>query len=73
MTKGKTTLIKRHRKKNGSSQLQTNNMPTDDVENDNGTNPGGYLLFTNKTLTVPWRTEGMPKKKKGKRKSTIHW
>ena len=33
-------------KKNHPKQLQTHNVPTNDVENTNGTNKGGHLLFT---------------------------
>ena len=35
-------------------QLQTHNLPTDDVENINSTNKGRDLLFTNKPF---WETE----------------
>ena len=39
-------------------QLETQNVPTDDVENTNGTNQGGDLLFTYKPMAVPEEQKG---------------
>ena len=57
MTKGRTTLIKKYPPKDPPQQLQTHNLPTDDVETTNGTNQGGDLLFVNKLQTFPRRTK----------------
>ncbi len=47
MTKGKIALVQIYPlKKNHPKQLQTHNMPTDDVENTNGTKKGRYLRLT---------------------------
>ena len=45
--------------RNCSKQIQTDNLPTNDVENTNSTNKGKDLLVTNKPQVVPWRTERM--------------
>ena len=45
MTKGKTIPIQKDSKKKQPQPLQTNNVPTDDVENTIGTNKRGDLLF----------------------------
>ena len=45
------------KQRNCSKQLQTNNLPTNEVENTNSTNKGKDLLLTNKPRIVPWRTE----------------
>ena len=71
-----------HQLVGGTKQLQTNNVPTDEVESTNGTNKGGDLLLANKPQTAPWGTERMPllysdqhilkeakKKKKNRRKN----
>ena len=47
------------KQRNCSKQLQTDNLPTNDVENTNNTNKGNYLLIANKLQIVPWRTERM--------------
>ena len=53
MTKGNTTLIKKRPKQsNGSKQLRTHILPTNDVEN-NSTNKGRYLQLGNKPWVVP--------------------
>ena len=39
--------------RNPSKQLQTHNLPTDDVENINSTNKGKDLLLANKPRIVP--------------------
>ena len=60
MTKGKTTLIQKDPNKGTTpKQLQTHNLPTNDVENINSTNKGRDLLLANKPRFVPWRTERM--------------
>ena len=38
-------------------QLQTHNLPTDDIKNTIGTTKGGDLLSANKPQAVPWETE----------------
>ena len=40
MSKGKTTLIQKTLAKNCSKQIQTHNLPTNDVENTNSTDKG---------------------------------
>ena len=53
MTKGKTILIQKDRsKRTAPKQLQTHNLPTNDVENTNSTNKGKDLLFANKPRIV---------------------
>ena len=52
MTKRKTTLIRKEQR-NRPKQLQTYNMPTNDVENINSTNKGRDLLLANKPNFVP--------------------
>ena len=60
MTKERTTLIKKgHKQRNRPKQLQTHNLPTNDVENINSTNKGRDLLLSKKPRIVPWRTERM--------------
>ena len=53
---------KRLPRRNRPQQLQTHNVPTDDVENTNGTNYEGDLQFANKLRTVPRRIGRMPQK-----------
>ena len=52
-------------KRNRPQQLQAHNVPTDDVENRNGTNHGD-LLFANKLRTVHQKTENCHEGKRGK-------
>ena len=47
---------------NFPKQLQTHNLPTDDVENINSTNKGRDLQLTYKPRIVPWGTETMPQR-----------
>ena len=49
---------KRTPKRKHPQQQQTHNVPTDDVENTNGTNKGG---FANKLQTVPKEQKGCHK------------
>ena len=51
--------LKGPKQKKRLKQLQTHNLPTDDVENINSTNKGRYLLLANKSRFVSWRTEKM--------------
>ena len=51
--------------------IQTYNGPTADVENTNGTNVGGDLLFSKKPRIVPRRKERMPQANKRKNRVTI--
>ena len=44
-----------------SSQLQTHNVPTEDVENPNSTNKDGDLLFVYKPRIVPRGTKNAAK------------
>ena len=48
--------------RNRPKQLQTHNLPTDDVKNINSTNKGRDLLLTNKLQIVPWEKERMPQR-----------
>ena len=41
------------KQRNRPKQLQTNNMPTNDVENINSTNKGRDLISANKPWSVP--------------------
>ena len=50
------------KQRNCSKPLQTNNLPTNDVENTNSTNKRKDLLLANKPRIVPWRTERMPQR-----------
>ena len=47
------------KQKNCPKQLQTHNLPTNEVENINSTNKEGDLLLAKKPQFVPWRTERM--------------
>ena len=47
------------KQRNRPKQIQTHNLPTNDVENINSTNKGRVLLLANKSRFVPWRTERM--------------
>ena len=47
------------KQRNRSKQLQTHNLPTNDVENINSTNKGRNLLLANKPRIVPGGTERM--------------
>ena len=53
---------KEPKQRNYSKQLQTDNLPTNDVETTNCTNKRKYLLLTKKPWIVPWRTERMPRR-----------
>ena len=53
---------KEPKQSNHSKQLQTLNLPTDDVENINSRNKERDLLLANKPQIVPWRTERMPQR-----------
>ena len=57
MTKGRTTKGPKQRKCH--KQLQTHNLPTNNVENINSTNKERNLLLANKPQIDPWRTERM--------------
>ena len=48
-------------------------MPTDFVENTNGTNQGGNLRFANKPQTVPKGKERMPEGDQTDMRAIIHW
>ena len=57
---------------NFSKQLQTDNLPTNDVENTNRTNKRKDLLLTNKPQIVPQRTERMPQRIQRHSRTTLH-
>ena len=57
---------------NCSKQLQTHNLPTNDVENINSTNKGKDLLLANKPRIVPWLTERMPQRIQRHSRITLH-
>ena len=60
------------KQRNRPKQLQTHNLPTDDVENINCTNKGRDLLLTNKPRFVFWRTERMLQRNQRHRRVTLH-
>ena len=53
------------KQRNSSKQLQTNNLPANDVKNTNGTNKRKDLLFTNKPRIVPCEQKGFRKGSRG--------
>ena len=55
-----------------SKQLQTNNLPTDDVENINSSNKGRYLLLFKKTRIILLETERMLQRIQRRRSFTSH-
>ena len=59
MAKEKHPDLKLPTKRKYPKQFQIHNMPTNDVENSNGTVRWGYLQFTNKLRNVTRRTERM--------------
>ena len=59
------------KQRNYSKQLQTNNLPTNHVENNNCTNKRKDFRLTNKPWIVPWRTERMPQKIKRHSRITL--
>ena len=63
---------KRPLRRNRFQQLQTHNVPTDDVENTDGTNYSGDLLFGNKPKTVPRITERMPQRNEMEQKDLLY-
>ena len=67
MTKGRIHWSKRTQAKERPQQLQTYDLPTDDVENINSTNKGRGLLLANKPQFVPWSTERI------QRHSSVTW
>ena len=60
------------KQRNWSKQLQTDNLPTNDVENTNSTNKGKDLILANKPRIVPWRTERMPQRIQRHSGITLH-
>ena len=58
--------------RNRLKQLQTHNLPTDDVKNINGTHKRRDLLLANKQQIVPWETERMPQRIQRHRRVTLH-
>ena len=50
------------KQRNRPKQLQTHNLPTNDVENTNSTNKGRNLQLTNNPRIIPWGTERMPQR-----------
>ena len=60
------------KKRNCPKQLQTYNLPTDDVENISGINKGRELLLTNKLWIVPWGTERIPQRIQRHSRVTVH-
>ena len=50
------------KQRNRSKQLQTDNLPTNDVENTKSTNKGKDLLLANKLRIVHWRIERIPQR-----------
>ena len=58
--------------RNCPKQLQSHNLPTDDVGNINSTNKGRNSLLANKPRIVPKGTECMPQKIENHRRATLH-
>ena len=68
----KATLIQKGPKQsNRPKQLQTHNLPTDDVEN-NSTNKGRGLLLANKQQIVPCGVERMSQRIQRHSRVTLH-
>ena len=59
-------------KMNKFKELQTHNMPTNDVENTDSRNSGRYILLVNKPHTLPRGTERMLPGNKGKGRAIIY-
>ena len=55
-----------------SKQLQSHNLPTDDVENINSINKGIDLLLANKSRIVPWGAERVPQRIQMHSRVTLH-
>ena len=55
-----------------SKQLQTHNLPTNDVENTNCTNKVKDLQLANKPQIFPWRTERMLQRIQSHGRITLH-
>ena len=64
---------KRPKLRNRSKHLQTQNMPTDDVENIQNTKKRRDLWLFNKPQFVPWGPERMQQRIQRHRKVTLHW
>ena len=60
------------KQRNCSKQLQTHNLPTNDVENTNSTNKGKDLLLAYKPQIVPWQTERVPQRIQRHSRITLH-
>ena len=60
------------KQRNCSKQLQTDNLPTNDVENTNSTNKEKDLLLANKPWIVPWRIERLPQRIQMHSRITLH-
>ena len=60
------------KQRNYSKQLQTDNLPTNDVENTNSRNKGKDILLANKPRIVPWLTERMPQRIQRHSRITLH-
>ena len=60
------------KQRNCSKQLQTHNLPTDDVEHINSTNKRRDLLLASKPCTVPWGAERMPQRIQRHSRITLH-
>ena len=60
------------KQRNRPKQLQTHNLPTDDVENINSTNKERDLLLANKPRIVPWGTDRMPQRIQRHSRVTLH-
>ena len=64
--------LKRPKHKKQSKQLQTYNLPINDVENFNSTIKGWDLLLANKSQIVPLGAERMSQKIQRHRRITLH-
>ena len=60
------------KQRDSSKQLQTDNLPTNDLENTNSRNMGKDLQHAKKSGIVPWRRERMPQMIQRHRRITLH-
>ena len=64
--------LERTSQKNSPKQIQTQNLPSYDVENINSTNKRIDLLLSNKPWIIPWGRERMPQMMQRHRRATLH-
>ena len=73
VTQGKIRMIQKNSlKETAPKQLQTHNVPSDDVENINSTNKERMVQLANKPRIVPCETERMPQRIQRHSRVTLH-